>query len=337
MLSVANQDFAVHDDRVDVAGLGATHDDFHRGNFGVQVGVCQGVQADENHVGAAAGFEAANLVAEPGGRGGICGGHGQHLLRGDGGRVQAGLAVQLVHQPHFLQQVVIVVNGGAVRAHGDVDAGGQHRVNRGDAVLEAQVGAGVMADGGAGVGQKLDVAVGEPNGVGERNFRAEKLQVVQVFHRGFAPGPEAVVFLIGAFHQVHMDAGLVAGCLLLGAEQKFVGVPLGVGRAVQHAHLARGMVVILPAHLVAEGKVVVIAHLADGQVATHVVGQICGQPRQEIAVVLVHDAVLVAKVAGKGHSHTGVEESAQHGVHVVFEGGGRRLGMVVHDGGGTRL
>ena len=85
-----------------------------------------------------------------------------------------------------------------------------------------------------------------------------------------------------------------------------------VGRAEQHPHFAGLVVVVLTVGFVEERKVVIIRHIGQRQIPAHVVSQVCRQSGQEVLVVAVNHPVLVPKVAGKSHAHTGVQKSAQY-------------------------
>ena len=245
--------------------------------------------------------------------------------------------MQLADQAHLLKQVVVVVDGGAVGAHCHVQAPGQHGVDRGNAVFQPQVGTGVMADCGPGPGQQVDVPLGKPNRVGAGQSGPQEFQVLQVFHGGLAPDAQAESLLVVAFHQVHVNGRLVAQGRLAGALQELVGVPLDVAGAEQHTEFASRVAVIAVVRLSEEGEVLVVGHVGGGQVPVDALGQVGGQAGQEVLVGGVDHPVLVAEVAGKGHPHAGVPEAPQHRVHVLAQGGGGGLGVVVHDGGGARL
>jgi len=87
---------------------------------------------------------------------------------GQGLEVQApGQAVQVAHQTHLAQHVLVVRQAVAVHADGDVKPGVDHRADRRYTAAQAQIRTGVVANRYAPLGGQRDFRLVQPGAVGE--------------------------------------------------------------------------------------------------------------------------------------------------------------------------
>ncbi len=167
------------------------------------------------------------------------------------------------------------VAAGAVRAGAEAHAHGGHRPGLRDAVALPRAGDGVVADGGARVGQQAEFAGREQGGVCAERVRSEGADVVEVFHRAPADALE------GAF-----DGGEVLVDVHLEDSARFGAQPCrapqhpGVGGVLRHGN-RQGRVDQpgpVPAGEVAFAALAVRAHLPQHAADTGLLGGL-GQDR----------------------------------------------------------
>ncbi len=91
----------------------------------------------------------------------------------------------------------------------DVHALGGEAVERGHARAQAEVGAAVVADAGAGLGHAGDVALVQPDTVAERHALVHQAEAVEVFDRRAAAALLRVGLLVRRFDQVHVHRHVV--------------------------------------------------------------------------------------------------------------------------------
>ena len=139
--------------------------------------------------------------------------------------------MKLGDEAHVLEEIVIVVQRHGVRAQGNGGSALLEPGHRGDPALELKVGAGIVADLRAGLGQDVDVAVGEPDGVGERDVGAQVAEVLEVGHGRLTVSPPRVLSLIEGLQEMHVNDQPVVGDVGPNVPQRLVWAPLDVGRA----------------------------------------------------------------------------------------------------------
>jgi hypothetical protein len=155
-------------------------------------------EIDQHRVGAQTGSNTTDPRREARGMGATLSGHPEHLRGRGHALVVAGDAVELQHQSDLLQHVPVVVHARLVDPERHPHAARQQAIHGRDAALQAQIRAGVVTDGGAGLDQPLDVVLGEPDSVPERHLGAEKPEVVQMLHRASAPPALGIQLLVGS-------------------------------------------------------------------------------------------------------------------------------------------
>ena len=144
-------------------------------------------EIEEDEVGLVALGDPADAVAEAECAGAAGGGGLEDLLAGEPAAGVRSLGVGAVGgDPQGFVHVLVVAAGCAVGADADVELLLQHGLDRGDAVAEQHVAAGVVRHGGAVVGETRDVVVVEPHAMGGDEIRAEQAQVLQVRGRRLA-------------------------------------------------------------------------------------------------------------------------------------------------------
>ena len=107
---------------------------------------------------------------------------------------------------HRLVHVLVVAAGGPVGADADIELALQHGPDRGDAVAEQHVAAGIVRHRCAVVGEALDVVVVEPDAVRGDEVGPEQAEVLQVRGRRLAVFLEADDHLRLGFLHVGVQA-----------------------------------------------------------------------------------------------------------------------------------
>ena len=221
--------------------------------------------------------------------------------------LQPRVALQAQGQAHLGEDVLVVVQAGAVHAQRCSRTGRQQPGHRGDAGAQAQVRTGVVADRGAGLQKDLDVRLGQPDPVRDRKAGPEHAEVAQVGERRGAVVPGPVQLFVKGLPQMGLDARVVARRARGDVLQKGVGHPGRPGRAVPD--IDGGMVavalpeVIHDAQIVARVDVVRRRQEAFGQ-GPEVFRQ-CGHEGL-ILTFPVDQMAAVAQARRKGHADAGL-------------------------------
>ena len=108
-----------------------------------------------------------------------------------------------------------------------------------------------------------------------------------------------------------------------------------VGRAYQHAHLARLVIVVLAISVVKKGEVVIIGHIGGGQKAAHVVAKSAGSPDRNSPSLAYTTRFWVR---GKLENATRIPASRKPRSTAstsLLQGSDGALRVVVHHGGGA--
>ncbi len=96
---------------------------------------------------------------------------------------------------HFLNHIIVVVDGFAVQPQSDQHTCLEHVKCRGDAVSDAQITRRMMGDRRTGFGEQFDIVFRRPDTMPDDNAFAEKSDIVHVPHQRFAEKFKAVNFL----------------------------------------------------------------------------------------------------------------------------------------------
>src|ERR1700719_3497909 len=165
-------------------------------SFRVEIGIGDLVPIDKDEIGSLANRQAADPAAK--GR--------RH--RAPGGCPAQDLAdawdIRLVHSrqamrpqyhPHFLQHVAIVVDAGLVEADRGIDAALLEEIERRKAAAQAEVGAAIVADMGAGRGNAVEIGLVEPHAMPQCQPRPEEPETIDIVEGGAAAAPASILLL----------------------------------------------------------------------------------------------------------------------------------------------
>ena len=247
----------------------------------------------------------------------------------------AGNPVRPQHLSNLLQHVAVVVHAGLVDTQGHRDAALQHGVDRCRAALQAQIGAAVVADAGLPLGDQVEIVRRRPYPVPEGHPPVQQPHAVQVPERRAAGALSCICALIGRLQQVHVDGRIK----LVGQGGHPLQGPVRTPLEVQGGQLDRHIAGVR--ELVAQDS----KHLEillgrqrkgiDRCPQRH--GEVAGQARIELLVILVDDAVLITQAVGVGHPHPHIPVGPDHlpGAGRNLAGAARHSAVEMLDGGHT--
>ena len=138
-------------------------------------------------------------------------------------------SVKIVSKPHFLEQVVRVVQRRAVTADRYIDPERLHSCNWRNAISKAQVGPRVVNHGGSVVGGPAHVVVVETRRMGDPRSRTQQIELLQRGHVVERTGFEPEFSLQGGFEHVYVDADIEFPGRIGHPGQESGRAPLGPG------------------------------------------------------------------------------------------------------------
>src|SRR5205807_1940911 len=100
--------------------------------------------------------------------------------------------------------VAVVIDASLVEADCGVDATLLDRVQRCDTAAQPEIRAAVVADMGAGRGDAVEIGLGEPDAVAERQPRPEKAEAVDIIEGAAAAAAASIFLLVGGLHEMHV-------------------------------------------------------------------------------------------------------------------------------------
>ena len=166
--AAAEHDLAADQHRVDVAGAGAHQKQLARIDLGRDPGPGHARQVDQHQIGGVAGRDGAEGVRLAQQAGAARRRHVEDPFRRRRRPVEARRAMQAHGEAHLVEIVLVVIDRRAIHAEGDGDAAREQRVERRDAGAQPQVRARVVRDCRPGLGEHVDLRLGQPDAVGDR-------------------------------------------------------------------------------------------------------------------------------------------------------------------------
>ena len=146
-----------------------------------------------------------------------------------------------------------------------------------------------MADMGSGIGQKLDVVLGQPRAVADSHHRPEHPVVSNVVDRRTAAPAPGVLLLVGGLQEMHVHRRTMLLRQRVHRFQRPVRTPVQVAwRELDPGALA---VLVLRAGVREESELLVERQRIRLEKVAELPGQLVGQAAQELVVALVDDPV----------------------------------------------
>ena len=120
--------------------------------------------------------------------------------------VEAPAAVQEMAEPHFAQNIVVLVERRSVDAERDAAAAPDRLADRRDAGAQMQVGARIGGDDGAGARDDVEFVRARIDAMGERQALGQQAELVEMRQQAVGIGGVGEGALIDRLQQMHVDA-----------------------------------------------------------------------------------------------------------------------------------
>src|SRR5262249_36055803 len=128
--------------------------------------------------------------------------------------------MQMLDEAQLLQHVAIVVEPGLIDPEGDRDTALDEASDGRDTASQAQIGACIVADAGATGSDQIDIVLGCPDCVTERQLGPEEADIMQMAERGLAEAALGVELLVMRFGEMEVNPDLVASGPLLRQQEQ---------------------------------------------------------------------------------------------------------------------
>jgi hypothetical protein len=139
-----------------------------------------------------------------------------------------------LHEAHFADRVVVLVEGDAVDADGDRAAAAMCIGNRSETGMQMQIGAEIRHDGRAGLGDHVEFVRPGMDAMRQCQAVGQQADIFQVAHNAARKGAVGPLPLIDGLEQMHVDAPAGGGGSFGDGFEQRRRAPLDAGRTVLH-------------------------------------------------------------------------------------------------------